>query len=199
MICTGSGYIDLLGMRSNTVVQVLTDIAGILRSTDEASIYIGHMLRDRNWRSHLIASAAALLSREPSQYASAQWATFDRGSWVAPQLAVSLYWSDPDFPEEARRRIVARCPIDDSDYFFRGMTRNASAKNLASLLGVMKCIRSDAYWAASELQAAEVQDLLESDIDAAGTIVHWWFDEAQKRFSEFGRTLIAASEERAHE
>jgi len=177
-----SGYVDLMYMGSSNVTQVLTSIDAILRSTAAAPRHIERMLLNRNYRDHLVAAAAILLSHEPAAYASHMWATFDRGSWVAPQLAVSLYYSDGNFAEEARRRIVARCPIDDSDNFFRGHTSVPSAKNLASLLQVLNSVPAKASWVASERQAKDVQTLLEADIDSAGTIVEWWSDRARKAF-----------------
>ena len=76
-------------------------------------------------------------SIKAASHAAALWRCFDRGSWVAPQLAVSLYCSDPVFAERAKERTAARCPIIDDDGFFEGQTQPVSAKNLASLLRVV--------------------------------------------------------------
>jgi hypothetical protein len=183
------GYLSLLGMGSADVPAVLSKIADVVRTTDGDSFDVRRLLDDRNWRGHLIGAAAALLSDKSASYAPLLWNAFDRGSWVAPQLAVSLYCCDPAFATEAKRRIVTRCPIADEDGFFRGETRDVSAKNLASLLRALAYVPSAASWVASQLAAGDVRELLKFDRDSAAEIVEWWFPAAQARFKEFGRDL----------
>ena len=173
-------------MGSADAVGVLRTIADVVRNTADYSSYVQRLLADRNWRGHLIALTAAVVSPEPAQHASTLWGAFDRGSWVAPQLAVALLWADPSFLAEARRRIVGRCPIVDDDSFFHGDTRDVSAKNLASVLRVVASVPSETNWVASELRMHDVQDLLKSDRDSAGTIVESWLDQARMRFKESG-------------
>jgi hypothetical protein len=170
---------------------VLTTIASVVRSRRDYSSYIHHMLAERNWPGHLVALAAVLLSREPAQHASNLWRTFDRGSWVAPQLAVALYWADPGFIREAKRRILGRCPIDDDDGFFRGDTLSVSAKNLASVMQVVAVVPSETSWVASELLAQDVKELLRADQDDAGAIARSWLEAAQARFAESGHPIGA--------
>jgi hypothetical protein len=192
-ICRSGGYLALLGMKSADAAAVLTAISGIVSSTVDHRLYVNRMFEDRNWRGQLIAMAAVLVSTEAAGDASALWRCFDRGSWVAPQLAVSLYCSDPGFAERAKSRIAARCPILDDDEFFRGHTRHASAKNLASLLRVVTYLPGETSWAAAQHRAHDAHELLEADYDASGQIVEWWFDAARARFRESGRNLSAAA------
>jgi len=192
-ICRSGGSWALLGMGSTAAVAVLNAIGGIVGSAVNHPLYVNRLLEDRNWRGHLIAMAAALVSPDAASHVSALWRCFDRGSWVAPQLAVSLSCSDTGFAVNARLRIVARCPILDDDGFFRGQTQRVSAKNLGSLLRVLAYVPGQASWAASQLQAPDVRELLKADYDAAGEIVEWWFDAARARFRESGRRLSAAA------
>jgi len=193
-VCRSGGYLSLLGMVSADAVAVVNRIAEIVRSTIDHPRYVSRLLQDRNWRGHLIALAAVLVSDEAAaDRSSALWVCFDRGSWVAPQLAVSLLCCDPSFAAEAQRRIVARCPIVDDDDFFRGRTRDVSAKNFASLLQAVAYVPSETDWAASERRARDAQELLKADADAAGTIVERWFDAARARFRESGRHLCVAA------
>ena len=187
-----AGYLSLLGMRSDDVGSVLRAIRKIVQSETDHRHYIGRLLDDRNWRGHLMGVAAVLLSDESSSYVSPLWRCFDRGSWVAPQLAVALYCSDPDFVGQAKRRILARCPIDDDDGFFREGSRHASAKNLASLLALLTSAPAEANWAAAELRAPDVRELLRADGDASGEIVQSWFEAARVKFREAGHHLNAA-------
>jgi hypothetical protein len=193
-ICRSGGYLALLGMAAaGDAAAVLTAIAGIVGSTVDHRLYVNRMFEDRNWRGQLIAMAAVLVSTEAASHASALWRCFDRGSWVAPQLAVSLYCSDPGFAERAKARIAARCPIIDDDDCFRGYTQQPSAKNLASLLRVVTYIPGETSWAASQHRAHDVHELLKADYDASGQIVERWFDAARARFRESGRDLSAAA------
>jgi hypothetical protein len=186
-ILRAGGGVALLGMEPVASVKVLKCIAGAGNSTPDYSGFTQRLLLERNWRGHLIALAAVLLSREPDH--ALLWRTFDRGSWVAPQLAVALYWTDPKFAVEAKERIVRRCPITDDDGFFRGDTREASAKNLASLLQVMAYVPSESSWLDIQRRASDVKGLLAADIDSAGTIVEFWIDAALERFQECGHPV----------
>jgi hypothetical protein len=130
----------------------------------------------------LIGLAAALLSDDAARHAPALWSCFDRGSWVAPQLAVALLWSDTDFLEEAKRRIVARCPTVYDD-----------RKNITSLLRALAYVPSEAGWTTSQLSAPDVHELLGADQERADAIVEQWFERAQTRFRELGRNLGPAA------
>jgi hypothetical protein len=105
---------------------------------------------------------------------------------------VALYWADPNFILEAKRRIVCRCPIIDDDDFFRGDTRHVSAKNLASILRVVAYVPSEASWVASEPLAHDVKELLNGDRDASGAIVESWCNAARVKFTECGHPVSAA-------
>lgn len=192
-LCRSGGYLALLGMGPSDAVAALNTISGIVGSTVDHRRYVIRMFEDRNWRSHLIALAAVLVSAEAATHASALWRCFDRGSWVAPQLAVTLYCSDPDFAENAKQRIATRCPIIDDDGYFRGQTQPVSAKNLACLLRAVAYVPEETSWAASEHGAQDVHELLKTDYDTTGDIVEWWFDAARARFGESGRTLSGAA------
>jgi hypothetical protein len=192
-ICRSGGYWSLLEMGSADAVAVLNAIGGIVGSTVDHRRYVNRMFEDRNWRGHLIAMAAVLVSAEAATYPAVLWRCFDRGSWVAPQLAASLYCSDPGFAQNAKPRIAARCPIIDDDGSFRGQTQDVSAKNLASLLRVVAYLPGETSWAASQHRADDVHELLKADHDTAGEIVETWFEAARARFGESGRTLSAAA------
>jgi hypothetical protein len=185
-------YLSFLGMRDAKVQSTLATVSEALRSTDDAHPYIGVMLQGRNWRPHLVASVAVLLSPDRVSYASALWRTFDYGSWVAPQLAVVLYLSDPEFGREARRRIVRRCPVTESwdlDSVLEGIVRS---KNIASLLRVVSLLPSETNWVASQLEQKDVQTLIEADSDACGEIVQSWLEGVRSEFAKFGRDLNPA-------
>src|SRR5215472_11707362 len=102
-------YLTFLNMNSDAVQSGLMLLSDALNSSDDVRRYVELMLQGRNWRPHVVGAVAALLSPNRPEYVSLLWQTFDYGSWVAPQLAVTLYLSDPDFRVQARQRIASRC------------------------------------------------------------------------------------------
>jgi hypothetical protein len=191
----GPGYLPLLHLSSGDVQPVLLAVSEALRSVPDDQDHIQLMLQHSDWRPHLVAAVAALLSRDPSNFAPSLWAAFDRGSWVAPQLAVALHFSDPDFVPQAKRRVVDRCTVAVSEGMLppEGLLpfqrRERSAKNLASLMRVLSHVPSEATWVVSELAAGDVQALLKADVDSAGEIVDSWSEAARDQFAKYGRNL----------
>ena len=182
-------YLQFLGMGSPDVHSALTSLSDILQSTDDAHRYIELMLRGRDWRPHLVACVAALLSRDRAEYASLIWRTFDYGSWVAPQLAVVLYLSDPEFRHGAKQRIASRCPVTAASDLDVHVERTIRAKNIASLLRMVASLPSETHWVASELEHADVRVLMKADTDSCGDIVDSWLAAVQMQFTKFGCEL----------
>jgi hypothetical protein len=193
-----SAYLSFLGMGSPDVQSGLTSLSEVLRSTDDAHRYIELMLQGRNWRPHLVASVAVLLSPDRAGYAPVLWRTFDYGSWVAPQLAVVLYSSDPEFGREAKNRIVGRCPVPPAPDLDPLFERQIRSKNMASLLGMVSHLPSDTGWVAPELEHADVRALIEADVDSlgefqdSGRIAESWLAAVQIQFAKFGCDLSPA-------
>jgi hypothetical protein len=104
-------YLPFLGLGSPAVQPALRTLSTVLRTTDGPRRYVELMLQANDWRPHLVAAVAALLSDDPTSYVPALWRTFDAGSWVSPQLVVALYLSDPTFKDEAKQRIVAHFSV----------------------------------------------------------------------------------------
>ncbi len=192
------GPMVLLNMGGENLQAVLRSIAEAFESRDDCPRFIHLMLQQPDWRSHLVAAVAALLSTDRSRYAPALWAAFDSGSWVAPQLACTLYYADTDFAAEAKRRITAGCPVSApaglsavERHIFTGPAGGSqrSAKNLASLLQVLQRLPGEAPWVATELDKSEVQELLRTDIDRSAKIAESWFEDLRASFATMGRDL----------
>jgi hypothetical protein len=185
-------YLSFLGMGTPHARRALTTLSEVLRSTDDAHRYIELMLQGRNWRPHLVASVAILMSPDRAGYTSALWRTFDYGSWVAPQLAVVLYFSDPEFGREAKHRIASRCPLTAAPDLPAQVERTVRSKNIASLLRVVSLLPSETDWVALELAHVDVRELIKADSDSSGEIVDWWLEAAQTQFAKFGCDLDPA-------
>lgn len=74
---------------------------------------IGALLREADWRCHLVAGVALAVSelRTKPKLVEALWGAVDAGSWVSPQLGVCLAIIDPDFSLRAKARIESGCPV----------------------------------------------------------------------------------------
>ena len=181
-------YLSFLGMGTPDVQPALTSLSHVLRSTADGHRYIEVMLQGRNWRPHLVASVAALLSDDRAAYAPALWRTFDCGSWVAPQLAVALYLSDPEFSREAKHRIAGRCPVTEAANL-PAIERSVRSRNVASLLRVVSYLPSETNWVVSELKHPEVRALIKADSDSSGDIADWWLKAVQTEYGRLGCDL----------
>lgn len=184
-----AAYLSFLGMRSAEVQGALTSLSDVLRATDDADRYFEVMFQSRNWRPHLVAAVAVLLSHDRVAYASALWRTFDSGSWVAPQLAVVLYLSDPEFAREAKQRIESRSSVTVATDLGAHLEHTARSKNIVSLLRVVSYLPSETNWVASQLERAEVRALIKGDIDSSGDIVDSWLEAVRIQFTRFSRDL----------
>jgi hypothetical protein len=71
------------------------------------------LLSEANWRCHLVASVALVISeyRTKPKVVEALWGALDAGSWVSPQIGVCLASIDPDFSLQAKVRIESGCPV----------------------------------------------------------------------------------------
>jgi hypothetical protein len=183
-----TAYLSFLGMSAPDVQPALTTLSDVLRTSTDGRRYIEVMLQGRNWRPHLVASVAALLSPDRTTYSTALWRTFDRGSWVAPQLAVALYFTDPAFSREAKDRIVDLCTVTAAPDL-PPIERNVRPRNVASLLRVASYLPSEANWVVSELQRSEVRALVKADCDSSGDIADWWLKAVQTEYGKLGYDL----------
>jgi hypothetical protein len=84
----------------------------LLRSADPEGD-IGALLREADWRCHLVAGVVLVVSelRTKPKLVEALWGAVDAGSWVSPQLGVCLAIIDPDFSLRAKTRIESGCPV----------------------------------------------------------------------------------------
>ncbi|MEM7224822.1 MAG: hypothetical protein AAF495_17720 [Pseudomonadota bacterium] len=135
-------------------------------------------LQDQNWRLHLIASSS-LLYRPSERVLSVLWQTFDRGSWVAPQMGAVAYLCDPHFPENARKRI-GHAGGDEAGDLDDGASERLSerqlAKNAAVLLELCSNIVLLSSWVKNlRRQPAKAKmSQLDSSLDNATRITARW-------------------------
>ena len=104
------GYLSLLHLGDEEAQTVIDRIEQGL-GEGEPRRWINALLAGPNWRPHLVAAVALLLSSGRRTEQAALWATIDAGSWVTPQLVVTTFFTDPDFALRAAERIERHCPV----------------------------------------------------------------------------------------
>jgi len=172
-------YLVLLGLRSPSVDIVIDRIALALNADDSAQ-WVPALLRDANWRPHLVAALAFVL--RPTLDPQPLWDAIDRGSWVVPQLVVTAALVDPLFRARVRQRVAATRPEDSPE---------RSAKKLASILAISAELPDLAEWRASLLTDERVRALLGLDTawNCSDKIVTQWWGALRTAFLTRDRTL----------
>lgn len=174
---------------SGVQVDVLLEINCANRNTPDIPEAVSRMLGERNWRTDLVAAAAAVISERPTAHVPALWEAFDYGSWVAPQLAVCLRSIDPQFRHAAKDRIVAR-GAPSAGAVVRPTPRDLIvAKNLVSLLQALRQLDSERAWVDAERRSSDVAMILSQDIDNAGEIANSWGDSMSRALNDLRERL----------
>ena len=184
MFESAHGYLALLRLSSADCVDAVRLVRRCASADVDRAAELG-LLGDLNWRPTLVAAVAAVFLPPDPRIASALWRRFDAGSWVAPQIAVVLSEIDPDFLTEARRRLEAHCPLDDSELRSLSMAERhsaagpeggvaRSAKAASALQAVVSSLTTQPGWLAAVLASPEHQALVSSDVDAGGRIALEW-------------------------
>src|SRR6266511_1897587 len=64
------------------------------------------LLQARNWRFHLVACGVMLAGLNSAELLDQLWIVLQRGSWVAPQIAATVFLLDAAFTERALEAIM---------------------------------------------------------------------------------------------
>ncbi len=141
-------------------------------------------LLSQGWRPALVA-CVALFGSCSEPLLDLLWDALDQGSWVAPQMAVTLWMLDPRFGELARRRLLSGCPMRRQErpitaevHVIEGPAgiRSLSAKTRVSLMTVLAHDQAGRDWLLANLKKADaLQDILVEDAwDASPRLVSGW-------------------------
>lgn len=170
--------------RSESIFQLLAQTQADLDD-------IGVLLAD-GWRENLVGAVAALFHPDREACRRLLWGAFDRGSWVAPQLAVCALMLDAGDFAEARRRLLLRCPVnhehlDGTDPQWRHVVHGTSAledhnmKAMAALLATHARCQAGRDWLGRHLPVADAFWALEIDVwDHGDQIARSWGDGARQ-------------------
>lgn len=184
------GYLALLGLSGDdapTAVQLVRDCC---RKVADPYPDICRLLADPNWRPHLIAAVAVIVSGNNPEAVRRLWHRIDTGSWVTPQIGVALFLIDRDFEAQSRSRLEAGCPVDATDLrSMTGIERHSaagpegtverSAKTAATLIHLLKRA-SPPGWLESVRSSADMRTLLAKDVDGSEIITDRWLHRIQE-------------------
>ena len=146
------------------------------------------LLGDSNWRPHLVASVAIMISGYHSEAVRLLWRRVDTGSWVTPQLCATLSLINPEFLQQARSRLVSGCPLDATELREMDPAERHSAAGPAGILqrsskaaSALMCLSQMAspqpQWIHELHASADMQKLLEEDMDASDQIAEQWLSK----------------------
>ncbi|MEJ2417627.1 MAG: hypothetical protein P8Y45_12000 [Exilibacterium sp.] len=98
-------YLEVLNVRQASSQSELEKLKGVLLESEKPEKEIEILMGVRNWRPHLIDCLAALLVDDKPLMVKTLWETFDRSSWVNPQIAATLSILDKSFIHNALERL----------------------------------------------------------------------------------------------
>jgi len=172
-----------LGLRDGSRVLAVAEEIGVSARQAGADVALRDLLRDRNWRPHLVASVALLRIERPQPFLAELWSAIAGGSWVSPQLLVVAALRDPMFLARLRGRaeesFAVRRGTEPSALARHvasgpGSSHRRSGKELAAALAL--CDESpEALAVATDILARPgMQELLAADFDNGGAIATGW-------------------------
>jgi hypothetical protein len=178
------GYLALLDLHSADAAVAVEEVKACCHKVPDPCVDICRLLEDRNWRPHLVAAVAVIVSGFQSATVKQLWSRLDSGSWVTPQIATTLFLVDPDFATQAHIRLTAGCPVDPNQPPMDPLERHSatgpartverSAKCTAALLYLASMLTPVPNWLQEVQASAEIQVLLAQDVDNASDIVDGW-------------------------
>jgi hypothetical protein len=183
---TAHGYLALLGLHSADARAAVELVRNCCRKVPNPSSDICQLLTDSNWRPHLVAAVAVIVSGYQADAVKLLWGRLDSGSWVTPQIATALFLVDPDFAAQARIRLEAGCPVDGNQPPMNPLERHSamgpagtvqrSAKCAAALLHLAEMASPVLSWVHDVRASEQMQVLLAQDVDEANAIADSWLN-----------------------
>jgi hypothetical protein len=178
------GYLALLGLHAADAAVAVEEVKACCRKVPDPCADICRLLEDRNWRPHLVADVAVIVSGFQSATVKQLWCRLDSGSWVSPQMATALFLVDPDFATQAHIRLIPGCPVHPDQPQMDPLERHSatgpagtverSAKCAAALLHLASILTPVPNWVQEVQASADIQILLAQDVDNARGIVDSW-------------------------
>ena len=172
-------YLVLLRLSHETSQAMIDRVQSVL-STGEAGGWIDALFDDRDWRPHLVGAVALVLDDNEHLTPAGLWRAIDSESWVIPQLVVTAYYVDPEFPQRLVERIEAMCSANP---------KQRAPKLLNSLVAMGRRVPSLSTWLDAKRADARLAELLAQDEDETPDICEDWVEQLTLQFARRGRQL----------
>src|SRR5579862_6862945 len=91
----GTAYYALLNFCGTNVIETVVLVKECCSLVSNPYTDICLLLRQPNWRPHVVAAVALSVLPYDAETGRELWAAFDAGSWVAPQLGAAAFLRDP--------------------------------------------------------------------------------------------------------
>lgn len=182
---TAHGYLALLHLGSGDAPKAVELVSDCCRKIGDPFPNICRLLMDSNWRPHLVASVAVIISGYNADATKCLWRCIDTGSWVTPQIGVALRLVDPHFEHLSRIRLESGCSVDLSDLqSMQEPERHSaagpagvlgrSAKAAATLLQLLQTVSPTPSWLEQVSNSEDLRVLVAQDIDGSAAIADSW-------------------------
>jgi hypothetical protein len=189
------GYLPLLNLSTEDAPESVKLVQRCCNEATDPFPDICHLLKEYNWRPHLVAAVAMINTGYQATALKLLWRLVDTGSWVTPQLGVALFLVDPDFQSQARIRLEAGCPIDVAGLIAMsplerhsaagpGGSIHMSAKAAATLLHLSKMVSPKPGWVEEMATSQKTRELLAHDLDESDIIAEGWLEQIKRLIDE---------------
>jgi hypothetical protein len=177
-------YLSLLHLHAQRVAVVIDLIRAASRN-DDSEPYILALLRDVNWRPHLVGAIASYFRKTDATVAQ-MWRAVDGGSWVTPQLSAVLSLIDDSFVDRALERLASHCPLWSASQYSidspieRHVAQgpagsyHRSSKAASSFLALLRLDSRDDERVTALENDSELRQLVADDVDDGGGIATSW-------------------------
>ncbi|MFN8612804.1 MAG: macro domain-containing protein [Vulcanimicrobiota bacterium] len=187
-ILESGDYMDLLNI-GPSCAGLIERIGEMATNAADLEAEFGELLNN-GWRPALVA-CAALFGKCSEPLLEQLWEALDRGSWVAPQMAATLYLLDPNFTAKARRRLLAGCPPSRAErpitaeiHVLEGPAgiKSMSAKSRVCLMSLLAEDLKGRNWLYQNIDKADaLHDILVEDAwDGSGRLVARWLHDVSQ-------------------
>ena len=178
------GYLSLLnlGTSAGTTLDRIIE----LNQTDESHSYAKRFLKSHNWRYNLLACTILLTENSKSLSGEFIWSAIDKGSWVTPQLIVTASLLNPDFQEQALKRLDINFSMNSTSLFMKLFKFPENQKHLyAKLINSIFAVIEDQK-VASLANINSLSEIRKLDLDNSGEIASNWKENIIKLLDERG-------------
>lgn len=178
MLSSNLAYLELLNT-TGSWKEIIERMRQCIREARNPFPDIYRLLEDPNWRPNIVGAVALLLAPGNGEAVERLWKCMDKGSWASPQLAAAASLCDSHFSDDARARLVQRCPIQAGglyreEHFHQYPDARHNAKLASALVRLCELREVAPGWLVELKHDPEFAAFLASDTDRGGQVAEQW-------------------------